>query len=182
MKRLLLGIGVVAGLLVGAFLVGMVALPRDVRVARSVTIDAPQETVFGIINGFDRFNEWSPWYPRDPSPSVYTVSGPATGVGARMTWDSDVSGVGSGSQEIIASEPDRRIRTELRFGGFDRPSYAELLLEPVGDGVKATWTMEADMGVGPGRWIGLLMDAWVGADYETGLANLKRLAEAETDR
>jgi hypothetical protein len=34
------------------------------------------------------------------------------------------------------------------------------------------------MGVNPvGRWMGLMMDRWVGADYERGLANLKALVE-----
>ena len=29
------------------------------------------------------------------------------------------------------------------------------------------------------RWMGLMFDKWVGADYETGLASLKELAEKE---
>jgi len=28
-----------------------------------------------------------------------------------------------------------------------------------------------------GRWMGLMMDGWVGPDYETGLSNLKSLVE-----
>ena len=34
------------------------------------------------------------------------------------------------------------------------------------------------MGARPaGRWLGLMMDNWVGADYERGLSNLKALVE-----
>ena len=35
------------------------------------------------------------------------------------------------------------------------------------------------MGMNPmGRWMGLMMDGMVGADYDQGLANLKALVEA----
>jgi hypothetical protein len=41
-----------------------------------------------------------------------------------------------------------------------------------------TWMLDTDMGAGPiGRWMGLMMDKWVGGDYETGLQNLKSLVE-----
>src|SRR5690606_16939708 len=45
-----------------------------------------------------------------------------------------------------------------------------------------TWSMQADMGNNPiGRWMGLMMDSIVGADYETGLASLKKLVESFPD-
>jgi hypothetical protein len=41
-----------------------------------------------------------------------------------------------------------------------------------------TWGFTTDMGNSPmGRWMGLMMDSWVGGDYETGLTNLKSLVE-----
>ena len=43
-----------------------------------------------------------------------------------------------------------------------------------------TWGLEADMGNAPvGRYMGLMMDRWVGGDFEAGLARLKALVEAE---
>eukprot|EP01023_Acetabularia_acetabulum_P038207 TRINITY_DN36513_c1_g1_i1.p2 TRINITY_DN36513_c1_g1~~TRINITY_DN36513_c1_g1_i1.p2 ORF type:complete len:157 (-),score=35.49 TRINITY_DN36513_c1_g1_i1:16-486(-) len=37
------------------------------------------------------------------------------------------------------------------------------------------------MGSGPmGRWMGLMMDRWVGADYEQGLQNLKAVVEQQS--
>jgi hypothetical protein len=42
-----------------------------------------------------------------------------------------------------------------------------------------TWTNEGEMGGNPiNRWFGLMMDRMVGPDFEAGLANLKKLAEA----
>ena len=55
-----------------------------------------------------------------------------------------------------------------------------LVLRPEGDGTRVTWGLEADMGNAPvGRYMGLIMDRWVGGDFEAGLARLKALVEAE---
>ena len=41
-----------------------------------------------------------------------------------------------------------------------------------------TWGFETDLGSNPmARWMGLMMDSWVGGDYEAGLSNLKALVE-----
>ena len=47
-------------------------------------------------------------------------------------------------------------------------------------GTEVTWGFETDLGMNPvGRWMGLMMDSWIGADYEAGLARLKALVEGE---
>ncbi len=151
-------------------------LPREVHVERSVYIEAPPAEVFRLINDMREFNTWSPWYERDPN-AVYTFEGPPAGVGAKMTWASDDPNVGSGTSEIIASEPNRLIRTQLDFGE-QGDAVAFYKLEPKGSGTQITWGFDTDMGANPvGRYFGLLMDSWVGGDYEEGLANLKKVAE-----
>ena len=46
------------------------------------------------------------------------------------------------------------------------------------EGTKITWGFDSDLGMNPiARWMGLMFDSWIGADYETGLANLKNLVE-----
>jgi effector-binding domain-containing protein len=154
-------------------------LPRTASVERSVEIDAPPLVVFTLVNGFQRFNEWSPWADIDPEGTDYTFSGPATGVGARMSWSSDDPRVGVGSQEIVRSEPLRRVDTVLDFGP-QGTADAFLLMEPAGDGTRVTWGFETDFGWNlVGRYLGFFMfDAALGGDYERGLENLKALAES----
>ncbi|MCX8952648.1 hypothetical protein OU790_04290 [Ruegeria sp. NA] len=42
-------------------------------------------------------------------------------------------------------------------------------------------TFESDLGLNPmSRWMELMMDKWVGGDYERGLNNLKVLIENNT--
>lgn len=49
------------------------------------------------------------------------------------------------------------------------------------DGLKnSTWDFHTDWGFNiPGRYMGLMMDKWVGPMYEKGLGNLKQLADNE---
>src|SRR4029079_17993737 len=73
--------------LVAVVLAAGLFLPRKAHVERSIVTSAAPATVFEIVNGFRRFNEWSPWARLDPD-TKYTYSGPETGVGARMEWSS----------------------------------------------------------------------------------------------
>ncbi len=154
-------------------------LPRTVHIERSTDIAAPPVLVFTLVDGYARFNEWSPWADIDPEGTEYTYSGPATGVGARMTWTSDNPRVGTGSQEIVASQPYRRVDTRLDFGP-DGTAQAFFRLEPLEPGTRTTWGFETDFGWNlVGRYLGFFMfDAALGGDYQRGLANLERLAES----
>lgn len=162
--------------LVAVFVIGGLLLPRNVEVSRSVVIEAPAAEVFPHVNSLRATQAWSPWLERDPDVTL-TFEGPEQGVGARMSWQSDNPQVGEGTQEIIESEPDSHVATALDFGGMGQ---ARATFDLSGDSATTTltWGLVADMGAGPiGRWMGLMMDDWVGADYEAGLANLKVLVE-----
>jgi hypothetical protein len=112
----------------------------------------------------------------DPALKV-TYEGPEAGVGNVMSWTSDLPEVGSGRQEITLSEPDRRVESALDFGGMGT-ALASFDLVPEGTGTRLTWGLKADMGMNPiGRYMGLMMDRWVGADYESGLSRLKGMVE-----
>lgn len=152
-------------------------LPRNVSVSRSVNIAAAPEAVFEHVNSMQKFSEWSPWSDRDPDMQV-TYSGPDAGVGNKMDWTSDHPNVGNGTQVITASTPGESVETTLDFGPMGT-AEAAWVLEPKDGGTVMTWRFETDMGMNPiSRWMGLMMDSWVGADYERGLQRLKELVEA----
>ena len=174
-----LGRLVAALVAVAAVLVGVAyLLPREVTVTRDTVIEAPPGQVFPHLNSLQKVAEWSPWSDMDPDMRV-EFAGPEQGPGNRMTWSSADPAIGEGSQEIIASLPDQRVETALDFGGMGIVT-SWLVLRPEGDGTRVTWGLEADMGNAPvGRYMGLMMDHWVGGDFEAGLARLKALVEAE---
>ena len=176
LKRILVLILVLAAVIVG----GGLLLPDRAHVERSIVINVPQSQVFTMVNGFERFHEWSPWAKLDPN-TRYEFRGPSHGVGAFMSWASEDPGVGSGSQEIIESTPPTLVRVKLLFEGQDG-AVSFHRLEPMETGTKVTWGFDAEFGNDLiGRWFGYLMfDSMLGADYETGLSNLKTVLEQAT--
>ena len=176
LARTLLFLAIVAAvLLVVAFL-----LPREVAVARSATINAAPEAIFPYMNDLKKFNEWQPWARKDPN-TKYEFEGPDSGKGQKVTWKSDHEGVGSGSQEIIESIENQLVRTALDFGDHGT-AEAVMKFEPKGEGTNVTWGFTTDVGNNPiARYMGLMMDSWIGKDYDEGLANLKQLVESQGD-
>lgn len=173
LKVLVLGL---VGLVVALAVIGL-ALPRNVHIERSTVIAAKPATVFNYLNGWKHFNDWSPWAALDPN-TKYTYEGPETGVGARQSWFSEDPNVGNGSQEITAVETDKAITIKLSLPNME-PSVVTQTLIPEGEGTKLIWAMDADMGMNPlNRWFGLLLETFIGPDYEKGLAKMKPLIEA----
>lgn len=173
--RFLKGVLTVVAILVVALVVTAFFLPKTAHVERSATIDRPRSEVFGVLNNIHRFNAWSPWFDLDPA-AKYTYSGPQAGVGAKVAWVGSKD-VGSGSQEIVASQPNEALKLQLDFGDMGRP-VAEFHLVPAGQGTKVTWTLDQSFeGSLVGRYVGLMLDSMVGKDYEKGLAKLKTLVE-----
>jgi len=163
--------------LVVLIILGAYILPAKVHVERSTVVDAHPATVYLMVNSFKGFNRWSPWHERDPN-TVYKYEGPNQGVGAKMSWESDDPNVGVGSQEIVSSEPQKRVDAHLDFGDQGTAESFFLIAEENGK-TKVTWGFDTDLGMNPvARYMGLMFDKWIGPDYEKGLASLKTLAES----
>ena len=153
-------------------------LPRNIEVARSITIRAPVAEVFPLVNDLRR-HSWSPWVQIDPN-AKFSYSGPDAGTGQKVNWQSENKNVGTGSQQIVESIPNERIETALDFGpqgtataGFDFASE--------GQSTRVTWRFKTDAGNNPiMRWMGLMFDSWIGTEYEKGLANLKAEVEGQS--
>jgi effector-binding domain-containing protein len=169
--------------LLTAFVVTGYLLPKQVHIERSITVDRPATMMFELLNGYRYYDEWSPWADRDPN-AEFIISGPDSGVGARLSWIGDPQLVGSGWQEIVVSRPYELINIKL---DFDAQGVADtgFRLVSQGDATKITWFFDSDLTKGVNyldsflaRYFGLLFDRWVGGDYEQGLANLKQYAES----
>ena len=83
--RFLKGLIVFLLVLVVALVGVAIVLPGSAHVERSVTIERPASEVFAVLDSYRRFNDWSPWAAKDPN-AHYTISGAASGVGARLSW------------------------------------------------------------------------------------------------
>lgn len=171
LKKIAIGIVAVIGILI---LVSFF-LPSKIHLERDIVINVPPAKVYPYVSNFKKFNEWSPWVKLDPNVK-YNYSGPDSGVGAKVAWDSDNPQVGSGSQEIVEAEPNKRIKNKLTFDG--QSSFATYTLTPVEKGTKIVWTFDNELGMNPiGRYIGLFIEGMLATTYEEGLKSLKDLAE-----
>lgn len=151
--------------------------PDSFSVQRSITIKAPPEKVFALINDFHHWTLWSPWEKLDPA-LKRTYSGAAQGEGAIYEWTGN-NKVGSGRMEITSAIPSSKILIKLDFlKPFEAHNTAEFSLVPNADTTTLTWRM-----YGPNPYIAKLMqifcsmDKMVGKDFESGLASIKAKAE-----
>ncbi len=169
-RKVLIALGAVVLLL---FAVG-IFLPSRTHIERGILIDAPAATVFALVNDFHQIGKWSPWQETDPN-ARYEISGPRRGVGAMLAWDGNV--VGQGSQRIIESIPHERVVSELNLGG-PGSTTSTFNLQASDAGTTVVWSFDASFGLNLlGRYAGLMFDSIIGEDYESGLMNLKAMAE-----
>jgi uncharacterized protein YndB with AHSA1/START domain len=164
----------VIGLLVVLLAAGFL-LPATYSAARSVTINAPADKVFPLVASHKAWQRWSVWNQRDPN-MVMAYSGPEMAAGSKWSWKS--TSEGNGGMEFSAVEPNKRIGYILTMEDM-KPATGDLIFTPEGSGTKLTWSMNGDAGMNPVfRWFGLFMDKMIGPDFDAGLNNLKKLAEA----
>ncbi len=163
-------------LLVGAA-VGGLFLPATTQVERSVILNSDQATVFDYVNNLQNFRQWSPWSRKDPDMAV-NDDGSEEGIGASMQWSSEEPEIASGRMSITSSVPFEHVKAELDFGAMGTAeSYFDLMPEDAG--TRLVWGLQKDHGMNVfSRYVGLLMDRWIGPDYEEGLQNLKQLVDA----
>jgi hypothetical protein len=149
-------------------------LPAQIHVERSILIKAPAEKVFARVNHLKNWEAWSPWHAMEPD-AKYVYSGPEEGANAKASWEGKK--IGTGSQTITRSEPFQRIESSLDMGSQGKAEGSFTFDETNGE-TKVVWAFDTNMGMNPiARYMGLMMDRWIGADFEKGLNSLKELCE-----
>lgn len=168
---------VVLALLIAGVLVAGAFRPDMMHVTRSATMAAPPSAVFGVVNDFRRWNDWSPWAKLDPEMKV-TLEGPPTGVGAVYKWNGN-NDVGEGSTTLVESVPDQKVGMKLAFvRPFPGESDVRFTFEPEGGGTKVTWAMDSPQPY-PAKVVGMFIDCekMCGDSFVEGLNNLKAIVE-----
>lgn len=151
-------------------------LPSKVHVERVAIIKATPTVVYPLISNLPNWEKWSPWHRLDPEMTL-EYGEVKEGVGAKYSWKSKHDQVGNGSITIADAKPDSYIKTEMNFME-NGVATAEYFLNQKEEGTEVRWTMDSDMGWNLiGRYFGLMIDKWVGADYERGLHYLDSVAQ-----
>jgi uncharacterized protein YndB with AHSA1/START domain len=170
-------IAVILAIAIAVVLVLAATKPDRFSIQREITIRAPAEKIFPLINDFHQWVAWSPYEHRDPA-LKRTYSGAESGTGAIYAWEGN-NNVGSGRMEILETAVPSKIVIQLDFfKPFEGHNTAEFTMLPQGDATHVTWLMH-----GPAPFMNKLMqvfmnlDKMIGKDFEAGLINLKTVTE-----
>jgi Polyketide cyclase / dehydrase and lipid transport len=173
---------VAGGLIVGFLLFVAIRLPDEFRIARSGFVNASPATVFAIINDLKAWDHWSPWEKLDPNMKK-TYSGPPAGKGASHAWSGN-SKAGEGRMTIVDCQANDYIEMQLEFiKPWVCTNQVRFDLKPDAAGTQVTWSMTGTNNF-MAKLFGFLMnmDKMVGKDFEEGLANLDRIAQADSKK
>jgi uncharacterized protein YndB with AHSA1/START domain len=147
------------------------------RVQRSASINAPPEKIFALIEDYHRWPAWSPYEKLDPA-MQRTYSGAAHGAGAVYEWEGNKK-AGQGRMEMTNVTPPSQITINLDFvRPFRAHNIVVFTLTPTGASTHVTWAMHGHLPyMAKVMHVLFNMDRMVGKDFETGLTNLKAIAE-----
>lgn len=174
-KKIIFGILAITVLLA----VAGIFLPSKYQLERSVTILAPADIVFDNVNDLKKNEDWSPWKAADPTVKI-SYGSLTEGKGASYSWEGKKSG--RGIYTIMRSEPGKSLEADMDFKEMGRAD-GYFTFVPEGKSVKVTQGMRGDNGWNiPHRYMSLLTDRVVGPMFESGLAKLKALSEAQAVR
>jgi hypothetical protein len=168
----ILGLGAAAALLVLpgiAFL-----LPREVRVERSVRVEASPQTLFDLVEDVRRHDLWMPWGALDPRPQV--VFGMVTeGEGATYFWIGDH--LTHGTLTLHGADRPRWVAASVDLASVDK-ARLEFRFEPDGAATVVTATFLKDLGYNPlRRYLGRSHRNAGEALLEAALPRLRQAAE-----
>ncbi len=157
------------------FVIGGVMLPAKRSFSYSVETNRPLTTVFDVVNGFHRANDWFPIKSHDPSATL-NISGPEMQVGAKLDYSSTIGSLGRGSWELTESVPGEKIlyKVENPTMGTDKTSRFSFARTGRGNrNIEITQTYTVDYGWNLiGRYAGLYLARNIGDDIKSGMRNL----------
>ena len=134
--------------------------------------------LFRSVDDLHKWEAWNPWQRKDPAMKL-TLAGPPAGPGASYSWAGN-NEVGEGRLTITDSRPGDLVRIKLEFmKPFAATNTAEFTFKPEGDKTAVTWSMEGRNNFfAKAINLCLNMDKMVGGEFEKGLADMKKVAEA----
>ena len=177
MLKILAIIVVVVLVVIAGILIYASTRPDSFRVQRSVSIKAPPQKIFPLIDDLKAWAGWSPYEKKDPA-MKRTYSGAPSGKGAVYEWDGDRN-VGAGRLAIANASPPSKLTLNLdMFRPLEAHNMVVFTLEPKGESTNVTWAMNGQVPyLAKIVHVFINVDKMVGQDFEAGLANLKAIVE-----
>jgi hypothetical protein len=164
-------------ILIGLILVIAAVLPSEYKVVRSTTINKPVEEVYSVIADYNQRRAWDPWFEKEPDAEI-VLEGTAGIVGSKYSWKGEE--IGSGSMVLEKAVENEHIQAHLHFiTPMESEATIKWDVSATEAGTRVDWIMEGKNAYPLGRYMGLLMDGWIGPDLVKGLENLKKYTETK---
>ncbi|RYE23699.1 MAG: hypothetical protein EOP51_09730 [Sphingobacteriales bacterium] len=179
MKKFFKILGIIVLILVLVVLVLGLIAPKDMKIERSETMNAPKEVVFEQIVKFKNWSHWSPWYKMEPTAEM-TYTGTDGEVGSGYSWKGKKMGAG---QMTNASLNGTNMNYDLHFTEpFDSKAKGSFTVVDAGNGQsKVTWIMNSHTPYPMNAMhVFMDMDKMVGKDFESGLKDMKAYVESNS--
>ena len=160
------------------FLLVALVLPSSRHLEEKVETNRKMTIVYDTLNSLRRFPDWNPLVLRDPRMDL-RLSGPDSGVGATLSYDSDKAQVGSGSWKIVDTKPRQSVTYAIENERRGHDKTMTFHLKPTGRGgrnVEITQNYDVEYGWDLlGRYAGLYVSRHVGDDMQLGLERLTNM-------
>jgi len=161
-------------ILLAVLAIGLMALsPKQLVFDKSITINAPSEMVYNVVNDLKKWDSWSPITELDPD-AEYSYTAKTKGVGAKWSWKGN-NELGDGSQTIVEAVPNQSIKTELDVRSGEAYSNWNFVKE--GDKTNVTWGFEGGETSFVMRPFNYLMKKSMTKSYVRGLESIKAMVE-----
>ena len=172
--EVLISLAIIAAL----FLVISLALPSSRHLSQKIETNRKMTIVYDTLNSLHRFKDWNPLVLRDPHMQL-KLSGPDSGVGARLDYSSESAIVGNGSWQITATDPGQSVTYAINNLQRGRDKRSKFSFKPTGRGgrnVEITQSYDVTYGWDlMGRYAGLYVSRHVGDDIKLGLERLSNM-------
>jgi hypothetical protein len=163
--------GIPAALLVLSFV-----MPSKYMVEKTVIINTPAFTVINNVADLNQYSSWNPWQQMEPTAKA-TITGTPKTPGHKYAWIGKKIGEGS---LTINSVDDQHVHIDLEFiKPWKARSKDNWHFEPWGDGneTKVTWQNSGELPWPMGRLMYPVINKNLNHQFDTGLANLKKVCE-----
>jgi type II secretory pathway pseudopilin PulG len=106
-------------------------LPSSRHLENSVETNRKATIVYDTLNSVRHFRDWNPAVAGDPAIKI-NLSGPDSGVGAKVSWSSEEKALGEGSWTITESVPNKSVTYAIEDIDRGHNKRAEFTLTPTG--------------------------------------------------
>lgn len=167
---------IVLVILAGLVLIVPAFLPATTTLSAEIEIAVGPDEIFHSAALYTDRDQWDPWLKMEPEAKV-TIEPIEGYIGSTYKWEGEK--IGSGTMRVEEVVFGKIIQSSIWFGEATDSSIVEWHLEKTDVGTHVTWNFIADGKYPFGRLMLMMMSGGMKSSFESGLADMKVILEAD---